>query len=95
MDNLFSTSKRRNPYRRNAQSRIRLRPGSPSAQNGSGVPERTPFFADREGNRPRDLADEKMLDLHRKKVVSLPMPGEAGTGPVGNHPVRNIPARPQ
>ena len=40
----------------------------------------------------KHLADEKMLDLHYEKAVSLPVPGEAETGSGGDQPVRNTPA---
>lgn len=40
----------------------------------------------------KHLADEKMLDLHYEKVVSLPVPEEVETGSGGDQPVRNIPA---
>lgn len=40
----------------------------------------------------KHLADEKMLDLHYEKAVSLPVQGEAETGSGGDQPFRNIPA---
>lgn len=38
----------------------------------------------------KHLADEKMLDMHYEKVVSLPMSGEAEVGSGGDQPSRNI-----
>jgi hypothetical protein len=40
----------------------------------------------------KHLADEKKLDLHYEKVVSLPVPGEVETGSGGDQPSRNTPA---